>query len=1172
MAGAVDRIIVELRRFFEPLSLALVSEHEFAAFMRRFGYDLGGGDVGSAIAQLAQVRPAILQMSELASQAAERGFDASEIAAVVDAARPLFDGLRTMSQAFSGVSPHGMSAQEFTAALAALPEELLNRLFTDYLTAYIPIVLHGLAFLDVMRNEPVAATGEPGSRGLAYTRPVYDWDRIGLLFDDPKGWAEQVYGWGVEFDSQKFIFRLIRIVEYFGDFARIDEMTRAQVTAFMPHLLASTAPPIMALAPVVKVDAFTPEGDPDLDASGEFGVAVFPVAGDTDATRLSDGGIAASPYVEGTVSQSIPLSDTVNVTLAGNLGAVGGVVFSFRPSGPDVQTGIDEAAFTGSFSAELVVSPTTGQQAMLFFGDPNSTRIEAAAVVASLGGEISNAGSDFYLAGGVRNLKAVIDPGDDGLLSSLIPNPIEITAGDILLGWRSGRGVYFESGSNLTVSVPLNLDLGPISIDALSVTIDWSQPPSITVAVTGDLTLGPFYAFAEGIGVKATIVEDPDGILGDHDLRFSFKPPTAYALALDGGAISGGGLLAIYDHEYRGALALKFESIGFSAFAILNTRLPNGNDGFSLAASIFGEFNLPLGYGFFLTGLGGIIGVNRTIDTNALRDVLFDGRLDNLLFPADPIANAATILADMAAILPPQEGQHLIGPVARIAWGAPVIIEIKLGVVIEVGSHIRILVLGGVASNLPTRDTALVSLNMAFFGEIDFAAGTISFDATLTGSRVLTWTVEGDAAFRTGWAPRIDHIASIGGLHPDYPRPSNLPELRRLTINFGTNNPRVTLTAYLAVTLNTLQFGARADLYAKGPHITFVGNLAAEGNVYLDALVYFNPFGFDAKLGGSLTLLIDGDTICGLGFDVHLQGPNPYRVSGKVWVTVFGIDVDFHITHSWGDEQSLPPAQVDGVAVLRQAIERSPTLEPIPPTRRVTGVSLASGKDTEGVVDPAGGARFLQRAVPLGITLEKIGEAQVSGPRLLDLKAFAGTTELILEPAEEEFVRGHFIKLSETERLRAPEFERFKAGFELSPDVLVIDPQKAIVEDYAYEVILLGVEDDRTRPADLRTHVALAEIFAGRWATVNDRRVGRPIEGFRAAVAADAIIVQPPRFIGDTIASDLLSNAARPRGDAIAILETERSTFTAAAFREAAIRVPAEGNRVVADYIAAAQL
>ena len=123
-----------------------------------------------------------------------------------------------------------------------------------------------------------------------------------------------------------------------------------------------------------------------------------------------------------------------------------------------------------------------------------------------------------------------------------------------------------------------------------------------------------------------------DGALGRFDIVFGLKLPTAYAVALDAAPITGGGFLDSRDNEYRGALALKFETFGFAAFAILNTKLPGGVPGFSFVASIFGDFVLPLGYGFFLTGLGGVIGINRTVNTDALRQVLYRrrSRLDSV--------------------------------------------------------------------------------------------------------------------------------------------------------------------------------------------------------------------------------------------------------------------------------------------------------------------------------------------------------------------------------------------------------------------------------------------------------------------------------------------------------------------------------------------------------------
>jgi hypothetical protein len=396
--------------------------------------------------------------------------------------------------------------------------------------------------------------------------------------------------------------------------------------------------------------------------------------------------------------------------------------------------------------------------------------------------------------------------------------------------------------------------------------------------VTADARIGPLYALVEGLGVTVTLIPNDNGTLGRYDIGFGLELPTGYAVALEAAPVEGGGYLSVRDNEYRGALALRFETFGFAAFAILNTKLPGGRPGFSFVASIFGDFVLPLGYGFFLTGLGGLIGINRTVNTAGLRQVLYGGELDSILFPADPIANAETILDNTALIFPAQEGQYVFGPVARIEFSRPPLIEGKLGIVLEVGRHTRLIILGAIGTRLPTRDSALVCLEASFFGEIDFAAGTISFDATLENSYVLAWAVSGDMAVRTGWARRIDHVVSIGGLHPRYPKPANLPDLRRMSINFGSNNPRVSLWGYEAVTLNSLQFGAGADLYAKGPKIRFVGRLAAEGHVSFDALIYFNPFAFDAALAGSLSLLVDGDVVMSLGFDLRLTGPNNYVI------------------------------------------------------------------------------------------------------------------------------------------------------------------------------------------------------------------------------------------------------------------------------------------------------
>ena len=90
--------------------------------------------------------------------------------------------------------------------------------------------------------------------------PVYRWDRLRLLFEDASEWAEQAYGWGVAFDSDTFILRLVRIFEYLGGLAEIREMSEGQAAVLMPHLATSPVKPSFALAPIVRTRSTPPVG------------------------------------------------------------------------------------------------------------------------------------------------------------------------------------------------------------------------------------------------------------------------------------------------------------------------------------------------------------------------------------------------------------------------------------------------------------------------------------------------------------------------------------------------------------------------------------------------------------------------------------------------------------------------------------------------------------------------------------------------------------------------------------------------------------------------------------------------------------------------------------------------------------------------------------------------
>lgn len=971
----------------------------------------------------------------------------------------------------------------------------LDRLLFDYLERRNPLALNILRLLGVCREELVARSSHPG-RDLDYTSISFDWGKIADFVSDTGKWAEDTYGWGLAFDHVLTIRRLLSLFDE-GPFgmARGSALSPAMVGSFLTHPGAGSFFSIEL--PLIQSEL------EDFDAVGkarftnEAGFKVLPSGDVSDPSRM---GFALGPYAKGNTTMPVALSDDLTLTV--KAGAEGPFL-KVTPSEVSLE---GAAALASSFEFSLRKAKPDNTP-MLLAGEAGKSRVQAQALVGTVGGNLG--GKDFFVAAAVEKLQAFIDVSGDGLLGALIPNPIAVDVGTLILGWRHGRGVYFEGGAKTEVTVPLNLELGPVNVYEVRVGLDLTDGCGVRLLVTGDASIGPVFAALEDTGVVMRLSKNDtgQGMLGFYDPSFEFVPPSGYALALDAAPIVGGGYLSVQEDEYRGALALQFESIGFSAFAILNTKLPGGQKGFSLAASIFASFNLPLGYGFFLTGLGGVIGINRTVNVEALREVLYAGRMDNLLFPADPIANARTILADMAAILPPKEGQFVIGPVARLAFGVPAILEAKVGVVIEMGFEVRVLILGGLACYLPVKEAALVDLHLAFFGAIDFPAKTLSFDATLQGSRILSFPVAGDAAIRSGWGASAVHLAAFGGWHPLFPKPDGLGNLRRLSINFGTNNPRVTLAAYMAVTMNSVQFGARADLYAEGPDIPFLGQSSVEGVAFFDALIYFNPFQFDVALGGGLSLLVKGDVIAGLGFALRLRGPNPFHLRGNVWAEIAGVEVPIPIEHRWGAAQEPPPAVLTEVAV-RNSIVQTARLESIATTVRTSGVTFREGEDVKTAIDPVGGLRWVQRIAPLNVNLEKIGESKLEGFKKLSIEVI-GTVPT--EPFKDDFVRGHFFDLSESERLRAPAYEPQDAGFEFTSQEWVTSADEQVLE-YGYEII--PVTRDLAAPLRSKPHVLAPELAKNAIRFTHDSRFRPPgLDYKRVKPPAHPVKIIKSRFV-----------------------------------------------------------
>ena len=183
------------------------------------------------------------------------------------------------------------------------------------------------------------------------------------------------------------------------------------------------------------------------------------------------------------------------------------------------------------------------------------------------------------------------------------------------------------------------------------------------------MSLGPVDASIENIGVSSKL-RFVSGNLGRMDLSAQFLAPSGVGLAIDSGSVHGGGFISFDPTagRYFGALQLSIYDIAVNAFGLIDTKVP-GVD-YSFVVVISAQFTpIQLGFGFTLNGVGGLVGINRSIDTAALASLVRAGQSEELLFPKNVVADAPTIVRDPTTVFPATQGQYVRAWEA--GWGTP---------------------------------------------------------------------------------------------------------------------------------------------------------------------------------------------------------------------------------------------------------------------------------------------------------------------------------------------------------------------------------------------------------------------------------------------------------------------------------------------------------------------
>ncbi|MCK5353650.1 MAG: hypothetical protein KAJ63_00920, partial [Methyloprofundus sp.] len=474
---------------------------------------------------------------------------------------------------------------------------------------------------------------------------------------------------------------------------------------------------------------------------------------------------------------------------------------------------------------------------------------------------------------------------------------------------------------------------------------------------------------------------------------------------------------------------------------------------------------IQLGFGFTLLGVGGLLGLNRTVKIEPLAEGVRTGAADRIMFPQDVVANAPRIISDLRSFFPAKNDQFLIGPMAKIGYGTPTLISLSLGVIIEFPT-VSITILGVLKATLPDENAEVLKLQVNFIGRIEPSNKLLWFYAELFDSRILFLTIEGGMGLLVNWGDQSNFVLSVGGFHPRYtPPPLPFPEPPRLAITLlNESYAKVRIEGYFAVTSNTAQFGARVEVFFGASEFNVDGFFA------FDALFQFDPFYFIFELSLSLSVKLFGMGLFSVGFNGLLEGPTPWHIKGKGKIGFWLFSVSIPFEETWGEERQteLPPIEI--LPLIQREFEAITNWEAVVPassnilvTLRQLGESVPATAEaievdnTKLVLHPVGKLRVSQRKMPLNLELDKLGNQRPNDVNKLSVTAIIeGGDSLLATPyVKEKFATGEFRDLDENSKLSSPGFELYDSGIEIKPKGEQLKTSMAVKRIIRYETIII---------------------------------------------------------------------------------------------------------------------
>jgi len=380
-------------------------------------------------------------------------------------------------------------------------------------------------------------------------------------------------------------------------------------------------------------------------------------------------------------------------------------------------------------------------------------------------------------------------------------------------------------------------------------------------------------------------------------------------------------------------------------------------------------------------------------------------------------------------------------------------------------------------------------------------------------------------------------VLTVGGFHPSYrPPPLPFPVPDRLSVDI-LNQPGllIRVSGYFAITSNTVQFGARAEL-----RLGF-DDFGIEGHLSFDALFQFSPFRFAISISASVSLKAFGIGLFSIHLRFQLEGPAPWRAHGRgsIGLLFFEISADFDIT--WGEarDTTLPP--VDVLPLLAAEVGKVEGWQTRLPAGRGALVTLRTLPPTdELVLHPLGTLLVRQRAIPLDVRVDRVGGRRARDGTRFSLAPATDSGLVQVAVTTDKFAIAQYQDMSDAAKLSLPAYTDEDAGVELAGAAGVLASVRAVRRSARYEQVVID--------SSARAAAGGSPLAAGRTRTLAAADTGGRPQRKLTSVS--------PAVFGQLLAGSSTSRSALSKQDA-----DRRQPFAAAD----TVRLP--GQRYVVAYV-----